>query len=229
MTPAIVLSDVDPDKTAESLFQAAFYNCGQICIAPKRIYVHDTIYDRFRDRLVAIAIKAKLGNGAKVDTLIGPIQNRRQYERVKGIIERAQQSGLRFAYAGGVPDGAGFFIRPHIVDNPPEEAEIVQVEQFGPIVPLLRFGNLEEVITRANACSMGLGASIWSADTGAAVKIAERLEVGNVWINNIFYTNPLAPFSGAKQSGFGAEGGIEGFYEYTRTRTVHILHDHPNA
>lgn len=226
---AIVLADVDPDKTADSLFQAAFYNTGQICIAPKRIYVHDAVYDRLRDALADRAAKAKVGNGAEPDTQLGPIQNRRQYERVTGLIERAHNAGLTFAYAGGIPDDAGFFVMPHIIDNPPEEAEIVQVEQFGPVVPLLRYTDIDDVVARANASAMGLGASIWSADTAAAAELAARLDVGTVWINNVFYINPMAPFSGAKQSGFGAEGGIEGFHEFTRTRTVHILHSHPNA
>ena len=226
---AIILPDVDPKKTAEALFWAGFTNSGQICIATKRYYIHDSVYDQVRDEMAAIAANVKVGNGADPDTILGPIQNEKQYSRVKDIIENAKRNGLRFAYEGGIAQGPGFFIQPHIVDNPPEDAEIVQVEQFGPIVPLMKYSDLDDAISRANATTMGLGASVWSANTEAALEVAERLEAGNVWINNILHLHPHGAFAGAKQSGLGAENGVEGLLQYTQTKSYHVLKQHPNA
>lgn len=226
---AIILPDVDPKKTAESLFWAGFSNSGQICIATKRYYIHDSIYDKVRDEMAAIAASVKVGDGANPDTNLGPIQNEKQYARVKDIIENAKRSGLRFAYEGGIAQGPGFFIQPHIVDNPPDDAEIVQLEQFGPIVPLMKYSDLNDAISRANATNMGLGASVWSANTEAAMDVAEQLEAGNVWINNFLHLHPLGAFAGAKQSGVGSEGGVEGALAYTQTKTFHVLKQHPNA
>lgn len=226
---AIVLPDVDPKKTAQALFWAGFYNSGQICIASKRFYIHEDVYDAVRDEMVAIASHVKVGHGADADTALGPIQNLRQYSRVKALIENAQKDGLTFAYEGGVPQGPGYFVHPHIVDNPPEDAEIVSTEQFGPIIPLLKYSDLDDAIARANGSEMGLGASVWSADTQAAMAVADRLDVGVVWINNILHLHPFASLSGAKLSGLGSEGGLEGLLDYTRVKTFHVLKTHVNA
>ncbi|HSV57982.1 MAG TPA: aldehyde dehydrogenase family protein [Variovorax sp.] len=217
---AIVLPDVAVTKVAQRLFMGAFLNSGQVCIAAKRIYVHDAIYDEFAAAFAACAKAAKLGNGLDEGTQLGPVQNRPQYERGKELIAATQAAGHRFLAGGQAPEeGAGYFIAPAVVDNPPDDARIVVEEPFGPVVPLLRFAGIDEVVRRANDTEFGLGASIWSADAKAARAIGERLDVGTVWINCIHLMDPLTPFSGRKQSGLGVENGVDGLLEFTANKT----------
>jgi len=216
---AIVLADVDVDAIAEKLFWSAFRNSGQVCIATKRMYVHSAVYDRLKDVLVAYAATIKVGDGGASDTRLGPINNRPQYERVLDLIADAKREGYTFLTGEGEVPGSGYFVPVTIIDNPPEEARIVQEEQFGPVLPLLRFDDIDDVIARANASPYGLGGSVWSANEEQAEAIAARLNTGNVWINGLQYLTPLASFGGQKQSGIGVEGGVEGLKEYTVSRT----------
>lgn len=216
---AIVLPDVDVDAVAEQLFWSAFRNSGQVCIATKRMYVHSKIYDRLKDALVAYAATVKIGDGAEADTRLGPVNNRPQYERVLDLVADAKSQGYRLA-AGSEPErGPGFFIPVTIVDNPPEESRIVQEEQFGPVLPLLKFDEIDEAVARANASPYGLGGSVWSGSEESAFEVARRLDTGNIWINGLQYLTPLASFGGQKQSGIGVEGGVGGLLEYTVPRT----------
>ncbi|MBB3176663.1 aldehyde dehydrogenase family protein [Variovorax sp. Sphag1AA] len=217
---AIVMPDVDVAKVARRLFMGAFMNSGQVCIAAKRIYVHDAIYDQFAKAFVAAAESATMGPGADERTVLGPVQNRPQYERVKDLIEATHKAGHRFLTGGAVPEGPGFFIPPAVVDNPPDDARVVVEEPFGPLVPLLRFSEVDEVVRRANASEFGLGGSVWSADVEQAKAIGARLETGTVWINNVQLLDPLAPFAGRKQSGVGVENGAEGLLEFTAIQTM---------
>lgn len=220
--PAIVLPDVDVEAAAEQIFWAAFSNSGQICIAVKRLYVHADVYDRLKAAILAYAGTVRVGDGFAQGIRMGPIQNRQQYERVKALIADSQAGGHRFLIGGDVPDGPGFFIPVTIVDNPPEDSRVVQEEAFGPVLPLLRFDDVDEVVRRANATIYGLAASVWSADVVAAAAIAQRLEAGTVWINEMQNLSPFATFGGHKQSGLGAENGIDGLMEYTNPQTVSI-------
>jgi len=220
--PAIVLPDVDVEAAAEQISWAAFSNSGQICIAVKRLYVHADVYDRLKAAILAYAGTVRVGDGFAQGIRMGPIQNRQQYERVKALIADSHASGHRFLIGGDVPDGPGFFIPVTIVDNPPEDSRVVQEEAFGPVLPLLRFDDVDEVVRRANATIYGLAASVWSADVAAAAAIAQRLEAGTVWINEMQNLSPFATFGGHKQSGLGAENGIDGLMEYTNPQTVSI-------
>ena len=217
--PAIVMPDVDVAKCARRLFMGAFLNSGQVCIAAKRIYVHEAIYDAFAAAFVAAAEAAKVGNGMDEGVTLGPVQNRLQYERVKDLIAATREAGHRFLTGGEITERAGYFIPPTVVDNPPDDARVVVEEPFGPIVPLLRFKEVDEVIARANDSEFGLGASVWSADAAQAKAIGARLEAGTVWINTIQLLDPQTPFAGRKQSGLGIENGIEGLLEFTAIQT----------
>jgi len=217
---AIVMPDVDVAKTARKLFMGAFLNSGQVCIAAKRIYVHDSIYDAFAQAFAATAKSALMGPGTQEGVMLGPVQNRPQYERVKELIAATHAAGHRFLAGGEVPDGPGYFIPPAVVDNPPDDARIVVEEPFGPIVPLLRFSDVDEVVRRANDSEFGLGGSVWSNDVAQARAIGERLEVGTVWINSVHLLDPQSPFAGRKQSGIGVENGIEGLLEFTTPQTM---------
>ncbi|WP_156680717.1 aldehyde dehydrogenase family protein [Sphingomonas profundi] len=220
--PAIVLDDVDVDAIAEQIFFGAFYNSAQICAATKRLFVQDAVYDALRDRLHAMARGAKLGDGAEPGTMFGPIQNERQFARVRALLDAAERDGLAVLKGADAPAGGGFFVPLTIVDNPPDESRVVAEEAFGPILPMLRFHDVEEAIARANATSYGLTASIWTRDIARATEIAGRLECGTVWINQIFTLTPMSPAGGAKQSGIGVEGGLAGLIEFTQAKTVYI-------
>ncbi|MDM0111205.1 aldehyde dehydrogenase family protein [Variovorax sp. J22R133] len=217
---AIVMPDVDVAKVAKRLFMGAFLNSGQVCVAAKRIYVHDAIYDEFARVFAAAAEAAPVGNGLDERTVLGPVQNKLQFERVKDLIAATRAAGHRFLTGGTLPEGPGYFIRPAVVDNPPDDARVVVEEPFGPIVPLLRFSDTDEVIARANATDFGLGASVWSSDLDQAKSIGAQLEVGTVWINSVQLLDPLTPFSGRKQSGLGIENGPEGLLEFTAIQTL---------
>ena len=220
---AIVLPDVDVEAVAKSLFWAAFRNSGQICIASKRLYVHAAIYDQFAAAFAAYARTIRMGNGAEEGNELGPVQNRLQFERVLAMIEDCKANGYRFLTgAGDRPNGPGYFIPVTIVDNPPEQSRIVQEEPFGPVVPLLKFDDVEEVIKRANSSEYGLAGSVWSADPDKAMAIARRLETGTVWINEVQYLTPFQPFAGHKQSGLGVENGLSGLLEYTLAQTITV-------
>ncbi|KTT99062.1 aldehyde dehydrogenase [Sphingomonas yabuuchiae] len=217
---AIVLPDADVEVLAEQLFWAAFTNNGQICIATKRMYVHRDVYEPLKEALVAYARTVQIGDGAQQGVRLGPINNHLQYERVLDLIRDARDKGYRFLLGGEAADTPGYFVPITILDNPPEDSRIVQEEQFGPILPLLRFDDVDEVIERVNASEYGLGASIWTGNPDAAMDLAARIASGTVWINETQHLTPFAAFGGMKQSGLGVEGGTEGLMEYTNSQTI---------
>jgi acyl-CoA reductase-like NAD-dependent aldehyde dehydrogenase len=217
---AIVMPDVDVDDVAERIFWAAFRNAGQVCVAAKRVYVHDEIYDRFAAKMVALAHANPPGNGEQPQTRIGPLQNKLQYERVKAMIEEARTTGLKFLAEPGDLTGPGYFIAPTIIDNPPDDSPVVREEPFGPLLPLLRFHDVDEVITRANDSDYALAGSVWSGDRDKALEMGRRLEAGTVWVNTIHGMSPSLPFGGHKQSGFGVENSDEGLLEYTNIQVL---------
>lgn len=218
--PAIVLPDVDVDDVAEKLFWAAFRNSGQVCIAAKRIYVHDSIYDKFAAVMAKLARTYRPASGEEPGTRLGPVQNRNQYLRVKEMIADSQAAGLNFVSDPEDFSGPGFFIAPTIIDNPPDTARVVVEEPFGPLVPLLRYTDIDDAIRRANDTEYGLAASVWSKDTHLAAEIAAQIESGTVWINTAQILSPSIPFGGRKQSGIGVENGVEALLEYTNIQTI---------
>lgn len=221
--PAIVLPDVDVDEVADQLFWGAFSNSGQICLATKRLYIHEDVYDSLAARLSAIAKEARVGNGQEEGVQLGPVSNVRQYERVIELIQATLEQGLSLL-SGGVPKegSVGYFVSPTLVDNPPDDARIVQEEQFGPVLPLLKWTDVDDVVKRANATVFGLGASVWSSDTDAALSVAQRLQSGTVWINEVMHLSPAVSFGGTKQSGVGVENGLAGLLEYTTQQTTTV-------
>jgi acyl-CoA reductase-like NAD-dependent aldehyde dehydrogenase len=220
---SIVLADVDAKALAPRLFWSAFGNSGQICIAAKRMYVQAEVYDAVRDAIVDYARTVKVGDGSEQGSDLGPVQNKTQYDRVVGLIEDAKSNGLKFALGGDVDrDAPGYFVPVTILDNPPEDSRVVTEEAFGPVLPLIKFDDVDDVVRRANDTVYGLAGAVWSRDTQAAERIAERLETGTVWINECLALSPNAVFAGHKQSGFGVENGLEGLLEYTVPQTITI-------
>ena len=223
---SIVLPDADVEKVAEQLFWSSFSNAGQVCIAAKRIYIHEDIYDDLSKAIADYAKGVTVGDGSQQGTGVGPIQNRKQFERVCELIQDAKDNGYNFLTGGDTdPSGTGYYVPITILDNPPEDARIVAEEQFGPVMPLMKFSSVDEAIARANASDYGLAGAIWSKDTDAAVEIAEQLETGTVWINEFMHLSPFAPFGGHKQSGFGAEYGIDGLKEFTYPQVITVKRD----
>ncbi|MFM2370903.1 MAG: hypothetical protein RIS85_625 [Pseudomonadota bacterium] len=219
--PAIVLEDVDVRETAQAIFGNAFLNNGQVCLAIKRAYVHADIYDAMCGELARLAEAAVVDDGLQQGTQIGPIQNAMQFEKVKGFLESARAEGTIVA-GGAAMERAGYFIRPTIVRDVTDGDRIVDEEQFGPILPLVKFDDVEDVIARANASEYGLGGSVWSKDVGRAADIASRIESGQVWVNQHIAIGPHIPMAGFKNSGLGVEQSVEGLAEYTQTQVVNI-------
>jgi acyl-CoA reductase-like NAD-dependent aldehyde dehydrogenase len=220
---AIVLDDVDPQAIAPKLFFAAFVNSGQVCMAVKRIYAHERIHDALCEALAGEARKARLGDGLDPQTQLGPIQNREQYERVVGLIEDTRRAGGRILAGGEVPRGAGYFLPPTIVAGLDESSRLVREEQFGPILPVLKFSDEEDALRRANDTRYGLSGSVWSADPQRAAALAARLEVGTAWVNQHRTTSATVPFGGAKESGIGRQYSVLGLKAYMEPRVVSIL------
>jgi len=218
---AIVLSDVDPKKVAPAIFGAAFMNAGQVCLALKRLYVHDDVYDSICGELTKLANDAIVDDGLKQGTTMGPVQNRKQFEKLKQYLADAKANG-RIIAGGEVMDRPGYFVRPTIVRDIKDGARLVDEEQFGPILPVIRFGDPEEALKHANASQMGLGGSVWSADAKNAYDLAMRMEAGTVWVNQHLDFGPMIPFGGAKQSGIGTEFGEEGLAEFTQLSVINI-------
>ena len=201
--PAIVTPDVDPKAMAKDLFWASFANSAQFCVACKRLYVHESIYDAVAAELVAFAKGVKMGTGLEPGVELGPLQNRMQFDKVRDLLADSKAQGHTFLLGGEAGDGPGYFIPVTLIDNPPEDSRCVTEEAFGPVLPLLKWRDIDDVVARANHTSYGLAASVWSRDTEAAQRIAERLETGTVWINQIHAFSPHVAFGGHKQSGRG--------------------------
>lgn len=213
----IVLPDADPQKIAEGLFWGAFINNGQTCAAMKRLYVHESIHDAVCDALVAYAKNIPVGNGMEEASILGPIQNRIQFDKVSRLVADAMGRGK--VLLGGAP-GEGLFFPPTIVAGLRNGDALVDEEQFGPALPIIRYSDVEEAIRLANDSPNGLGGSVWSSDIEAAKKVASLMACGSVWINKHGAIQPNAPFGGVKASGVGVEFAEEGLAEYTDIQVV---------
>ncbi len=213
----IVLPDVDPEKIAEGLFWGAFINNGQTCAAMKRLYVHESVHDAVCDALAAFARKIEVGDGMDEKSILGPIQNRMQFDKVLSLVADAKKRGR--VLLGGEP-GEGLFFPPTIITGLSNGDALVDEEQFGPALPVICYRDVEEAIAMANDSSNGLGGSVWSSDVEAARKLAGKMQCGSVWINKHGAIQPNAPFGGVKASGLGVEFAEEGLQEYTDVQVI---------
>jgi acyl-CoA reductase-like NAD-dependent aldehyde dehydrogenase len=220
--PAIILDDVDPKAIAKKVFFASFVNSGQVCMAIKRIYAHESIYDELCAALVAEAKKTKIGNGLTPGTDLGPLQNKMQYDKVVDIINDTKKSGAKFLTGGEIPEGPGYFLPPTLVTDIDESSRLVQEEQFGPIVPIMKFSDVEDALRRANDTRYGLSGSVWAKDTKRGAEIAARLEVGTAWVNQHRATSAFVPFGGAKESGLGRAYSSLGLKSYMEPEVVSV-------
>jgi acyl-CoA reductase-like NAD-dependent aldehyde dehydrogenase len=213
----IVLPDVDAKAIAEGLFWGGFINNGQTCAAMKRLYVHEAVYDEVCAALVAYAKTVPVGNGLDEGSVLGPICNQMQFDKVKRLVDDAKIKGR--VLLGGEA-GEGLFFPPTIIADLTSADPLVFEEQFGPALPIIKYSDIDEAIAAANDSQNGLGGSIWSKDVTNARELARRMQCGSVWINKHGAIQPNAPFGGVKSSGVGVEFGEEGLAEYTDIQVV---------
>jgi len=213
----IVLPDVDPKAIAEGLFWGGFINNGQTCAAMKRLYVHEDVYDAVCTELTNFTKNIPVGDGMSEDSILGPVQNQMQFDIVARLVDSGKKDGR--VLLGGEP-GEGLFYPPTIIADLDNNNPLVNEEQFGPVLPIIKFSTTEEAISLANDSENGLGGSVWSNDIAKAKSIASRMECGSVWINKHGMIQPNAPFGGVKKSGLGVEFGQEGLEEYTNIQVV---------
>ena len=210
----IVLDDVDPRAIAEDLFWGAFINTGQTCAALKRLYVPGSIYDDVVEALAEVATAMPMGDGLDEHNVLGPLQNKAQFDIVKELVRAAVDGGARVV-VGGDPDEdqPGYFYPTTLVADIAPDNPLVVKEQFGPALPIVRYDDLDWAIEQANALDFGLGGSVWSADRERAREVAARIQAGTVWINSHGGVDPRIPFGGTKGSGYGVEFGELGLKE----------------
>ena len=218
--PAIVLDDVDPNAVAEGLFWGAFQNSGQVCTAIKRLYVHEKVYQPIVQGLVERAKKVRVGDGLDPETQLGPINNKMQLERVMGLVDDAKKSGGKIEAGGVRLEGSGYFYPPTIVTNVEGGVRLVDEEQFGTALPVLKYSNLDDAIAEANRTHYGLGGSVWSGDVDRGKQVVQELDAGTGWVNQHMDITPFAPFGGAKWSGIGYENGRWGYEAFTELQVV---------
>lgn len=221
--PCVVLADADLDKVIPPIAMASLGNSGQWCIAIKRIYVHSSIYKEFVNKYVDFVSKLKMGDGMDPTVDLAAINNKRQYDKLLDMLNDIKSNGYKIAYSSKIdPSMKGNFVPVTVVDNPPENSRIVQEEQFGPIVPIMSYDDLDDAIDKANATRFGLGASVWGEDRAKVAAVAERLEAGTVWANEIHIHDVRFPFGGIKNSGYGVENGKIGLEEYCNPKTYMV-------
>lgn len=218
----IVLPDADPGAIAADLYAGGLSNCGQVCAGLKRLFVPAGRADDHAEALAAVAARVVVGDGFTPGVDMGPVQNARQRDRVRGLLTDAVVRGAEVFFRGAAPDGPGFWHPVTLVRGAGDDVPLVAEEQFGPVLPLLTYGTVDEAVARANATAYGLGASVWSGDLAAAEAVAVRLDAGSVWVNQHPMLSPGVPFGGRKQSGVGVESSLLGLHAYTDVSVLRI-------
>jgi len=218
---AIVLPGTDIKEVAPKIFMGAMINSGQVCLAIKRIYAHESQYEELCGELAKLASSAVVGDGMDPDTQIGPVQNKTQFEKVKDYIADGKARGKVIA-GGKALERDGYFIAPTIVRDIPDDARLVREEQFGPVVPVMKYSSIDDAIARANSTEYGLGGTVWGSNLEQAYEVAAKMDSGTVWVNKHLDLPPDIPFAGAKQSGLGTEMGHEGLEEFTQAKVIHV-------
>lgn len=219
---AIVLPDVDAAAIAEGLFWGAFINMGQTCACAKRLYVHADVYDQVIDALAAFAAQMPMGDGSDEGIVLGPLQNEMQRNKVIELVEDAKANGATVVCGGEKPSGDGLFYPITLIKDIADGSRLVDEEQFGPVLPIIKYCDVDQAIASANGLDAGLGASVWSNDTERAHAVASKLQAGTVWVNQHGAIHPMVPFGGSKGSGYGVEFGIEGLKSLSQSKIISV-------
>ncbi len=218
---AIILPGTSAREVAPKIFMGAMINSGQVCLAIKRVYAHESIYEELCAELAKLADSAIVGDGMDPATQIGPVQNKVQFEKVKDFIADGRERGKIIA-GGKALDRDGYFISPTIVRDIPDDARLVREEQFGPVTPVMKYSDINDALARANGTEYGLGGTVWGPDLEQAYEVAAKMDTGTVWVNKHLDLPPDIPFAGAKQSGLGTEMGLEGLEEFTQPKVINL-------
>ncbi|WP_127107045.1 NAD-dependent succinate-semialdehyde dehydrogenase [Pararhodobacter zhoushanensis] len=218
--PVMVFEDADIDAAVQAMVGAKFRNAGQICIAPTRFYLHESVHDRFVEGFTAAAAKIKMGDGMDPATTMGPLANNRRVAAMEALVADAVDHGAGVRLGGNPGGNRGYFFEPTVLTDVPPSARIMNEEPFGPVAITARFSSLDEVIEQANRLPFGLASYAFTQDSRVAAALADRVEAGMLGINNVAINMPETPFGGVKQSGYGSEGGSEGMDAYLVTKTV---------
>ena len=220
--PAIILPGTDIPSKAGDLFWGAFINMGQTCACAKRLYVHENDYDTTVNTLKEMASQMPMGNGMEEGVVLGPVQNQMQFNKVKELVEDAKANGADIIQGGSPIEGNGYFYPITLVGDIDNGSRLVDEEQFGPVLPIIKYKTLEEAIQKANDTDTGLGGSVWGDNLEEAAKVAAKIETGTVWINQHGAIHPMVPFGGVKDSGYGVEFGVEGLKAVTQPQVISI-------
>jgi len=218
--PAIVLPDANISALAQTVFAIALRNCGHFCAAIKRLYVHEDIYEEVCEAIIELAESAVLGTSFDPKTTMGPLQNRPQFERVWSLFDDAVAQGGRVLTGGARMDRLGLFMPPTLIDGLNHDVRLIKEEQFGPVLPLIRFRDENLALQMANDTSYGLGGSIWTGDVPRGIALADRLEVGTAWVNQHGAFTAALPMAFAKESGVGIDYAEYGLAEHARPMLV---------
>lgn len=223
--PVIIYDDSDLEGTLDLIVPTKFANCGQVCVTPDRIFVHDSLHDAFVEGFVSRAAKIKLGDGLDMETGMGPLINGGRLAEIESIVADAIRSGATLAHGGRRPAhlNGGFFFEPTVLTNVTDDMRVFAEENFGPIAAITRFSKEEEVLARANASDMGLSAYAFTRSPDRARRTVAALKAGMVGINSFALASSEAPFGGTNHSGMGREGGIEGIEDYLDTKLAQIV------
>lgn len=221
--PAIILDDADIAATTQKIFNGAFGNCGQICMAVKRVYVPEQMYEPVLEAFAALAKNHRVGEGFEPEVQMGPLQNKMQFDKVIDVLEDAKrQPGVRVIAGGHKLNRPGYFLEPTIIADIKDDTRLVTEEQFGPVLPVMKYSSLDDAIARANDTRMGLGASVWTKDMKKGAEVAARIEAGTVWINHHVGSEADIPFGGFKESGMGREHGVMGVQSYMEPQIINV-------
>jgi aldehyde dehydrogenase (NAD+) len=225
-SPNIVFDDAVIDDAVNGAVSGIFAATGQTCIAGSRLLLQESIHDQFVEKLLGLAKTAKMGNPLSLDTQVGPVTTRPQYEKVLSYIDVGKNEGAKLRLGGGPatrPEcGKGWFVEPTIFTGVDNRMRIAQEEIFGPVLSVIRFKDEDEALRIANDVRFGLGAGVWTRDIGRAIRMSERIQSGTVWVNTYRAVSYLSPFGGYKDSGMGRENGMQAIYEYLQLKSVWI-------
>jgi acyl-CoA reductase-like NAD-dependent aldehyde dehydrogenase len=222
-SPNIVFADADLEAAARGAVAGIFYNCGEVCTAGSRLFVEESIHDKFIEQVVARAKKLTPGDPLDAKTRLGPVISEQQMNTVLSYIEAGKAEGARVLLGGGRAHiGNGYYVEPTIFDQVDNKMKIAQEEIFGPVLAAISFQNLDDAIAKGNDTIYGLASAVWTRDVKKAHRLAQAIKAGTVWINTYNMFDSASPYGGYKMSGFGREQGMEAFNFYTQTKSVWI-------
>ena len=219
-SPVLVFDDADIDRAAEMLAKFKIRNAGQVCVSPTRFYVQNGAYEQFLARFTDVLKNVKVGDGLEAGTDMGPLAHERRVPAMAAFVEDAQKHGGKVVVGGGALDRKGFFFAPTVVTDLPDNAMLMTEEPFGPVAPVVRFSDTDEVLKRANSLPFGLSSYVFTNSLKTATKVSNGLEAGMVNINHFGSALAETPFGGIKDSGIGSEGGLETFDGYLVTKYI---------